>query len=168
MTIDLMFWLATAAFAWGLSLASYRWFATYNDWPMGEWQAHRPGLPIAIGLLAVLFAMLFALARGDETVLVLPLSGLGCAIAWTALTKVAAQAALILAPLAMLALLTLWMALAVNLPLSDQQSSLAQPAPAAPPGPAATDRDARVSNRDRGINGGQSKGAADVAPPAQR
>ncbi len=81
MSIDPMFWLATAAFAWGLSLASYRWFATYNGWPMGEWQAHRPGLPIAIGLLAVMFAVFFAVARGGETVLVLPLFGLICALA---------------------------------------------------------------------------------------
>ena len=38
MPVDTMFWLATAAFAWGLSLASYRWFAVHNGWPMGEWQ----------------------------------------------------------------------------------------------------------------------------------
>jgi hypothetical protein len=103
-----MFIVATLAFAWGLSLASYRWFAVHNGWPMGEWQAHRPGLPIAIGLFAVLFAMLFAFARGDSTALIVPLFGVLCALAWTALTRIGAQSALLLAPLAVLALLFLW------------------------------------------------------------
>ena len=44
MPVDPMFVLATAAFALGLSLATYRWFAANSGWPMGEWQAHRPGL----------------------------------------------------------------------------------------------------------------------------
>jgi hypothetical protein len=108
MPVDLMFVLATAAFAWGLSLATYRWFATQNDWPMGEWQAHRPGLPIAFGLMAIAVAMLFALARGGATLVVVPLFGLLCAWAWTALTKVGAQSALLLAPAAIVALMAVW------------------------------------------------------------
>ncbi|MDX2157098.1 MAG: hypothetical protein SFW09_11375 [Hyphomicrobiaceae bacterium] len=117
MPVDPMFWLATAAFAWGLSLASYRWFAFHNGWPMGEWQAHRPGLPIAIGLLAVVVAVFFAVARGGETVIVLPLFGLVCAIGWTALTRVAAQSALLLAPLAVIGLLAVWLSHAANVAL---------------------------------------------------
>ncbi|MEZ5856193.1 MAG: hypothetical protein R3D67_16120 [Hyphomicrobiaceae bacterium] len=163
MSIDPMFWLATAAFAWGLSLASYRWFATYNGWPMGEWQAHRPGLPIAIGLLAVLFAVFFALARGGETVLVLPLFGLICALGWTALTRVAAQSALILAPLAVLALLGLWLSLASHLPtpVNYGASAVAPPTTTVMPNandpayPAATDREGRIDDRDRGITFGK-------------
>lgn len=108
MPIDHLFVLATAAFAWGLSLATYRWFAVHNGWPMGEWQAHRPGLPIAIGLFAVALAILFALARGGATVFIVPLFGVLCALAWTALTRVGAQSALILAPVAVLALVVYW------------------------------------------------------------
>ena len=108
MPVDILFVLATAAFAFGLSLATYRWFAVYNGWPMGEWQAHRPGLPIAVGLFAMLFAMLFALARGGGTVLVLPLLGTLCALTWTALTRVGAQSALLLAPASVIGLLVFW------------------------------------------------------------
>ena len=52
MSDALMFVLAVAAFAWGLSLASYRWVALQNSWPMGVWQAERPILPRLIGLAA--------------------------------------------------------------------------------------------------------------------
>ncbi len=108
MPVDPMFVLATAAFALGLSLATYRWFAVHNGWPMGEWQAHRPGLPIAIGLFCVLLAMLFAMARGGATMLILPLLGVLCALTWTSLFRVGAQSALLLAPLALVGLLGLW------------------------------------------------------------
>ena len=100
MPVDPMFVLATAAFALGLSLASYRWFAVHNGWPMGEWQAHRPGLPIAIGLFCVLLALMFAMARGGATMLILPLLGVLCALTWTSLLRVGAQSSLLLAPLA--------------------------------------------------------------------
>lgn len=110
--VNLLFVLATAAFAWGLSLATYRWFAVHNGWPMGEWQAHRPGLPIAIGIFAMGMALLFALDRGDATMVVLPLFGLLCALAWTALTRVGAQSALLLAPIAVLALVLGWVSTA--------------------------------------------------------
>jgi hypothetical protein len=150
MPVDPMFWLATAAFAWGLSLASYRWFALYNGWPMGEWQAHRPGLPIAIGLLAVVFAMFFAVARGGETVFVLPLFGLICALGWTALTRVAAQSALLLAPIAVIVLVAVWMSAASQLALPAAEESPSREAPAGLL-PAATEREGRVSERDRGI-----------------
>lgn len=108
MSFDLLFFLATAAFGWGFSLTTYRWFATHNDWPMGEWQSHRPGLPIAIGLFAIFIAMLFALARGGPTIVVVPLCGVITALLWTGLTKVGAQAALLLAPIAVLGLIVAW------------------------------------------------------------
>jgi hypothetical protein len=110
--VDAIFVIATLAFAWGLSLATYRLFAVYNGWPMGEWQAHRPGLPIAIGLFAVLFAMLFAVARGGATVLIVPLFGFLCALAWTAMLRIGAQSALLLAPMAVMALLLMWISAA--------------------------------------------------------
>ena len=131
MPVDIMFLIATAAFAWGLSLATYRWFAVHNGWPMGEWQAHRPGLPIAVGLFCVLFALLFAMARGGATLLILPLFGILCAVTWTALTRVGAQSALLLAPAAVLSLVVLWMAaigqVTASTPAdsaSDRQSSI--------------------------------------------
>ncbi len=108
MPVDTMFILATLAFAWGMSLATYRWFAILNGWPMGEWQAHRPGLPIAIGFFAMAFAFVFGLARGGATTLIVPLFGILCALAWTALTRIGAQSSLLLAPVAVLALLFFW------------------------------------------------------------
>jgi hypothetical protein len=148
MPVDPLFWLATAAFAWGLSLASYRWFAVYNGWPMGEWQAHRPGLPIAIGLLSVMLAILFAIARGGATVFVLPLFGIVCGLGWTAITRVGAQSALLLAPLSVVALLIVWTMLASHVPaegptLRSQTHRLVYPA--------ATDREVDIADRDRGI-----------------
>lgn len=108
LTFDPMYLLAVAAFAFGLSLASYRWFAAHNGWPMGEWQAHRPGLPIAIGLFAMIFAMLFAMARGGATLLWVPAAGIIAALLWTWVARVGAQSALLLAPASVLGLLTYW------------------------------------------------------------
>ena len=62
--IDLGFVLAVVAFGWGLSLASYRWFAGHYGWPMGDWQAESPRLTILLGASAVVLAILYALARG--------------------------------------------------------------------------------------------------------
>lgn len=114
MLINMMFVAATLAFAFGLSVASYRWFARHNGWPMGEWQAHRPGLAVAVGVLCMVVAMLFALARGDATLLILPLLGGLIALAWTAIARVGSQVALILAPLCALLLIILWIAIATQ------------------------------------------------------
>lgn len=98
--LDFMFVLATAAFAWGLSVMTYRWFAIHNGWPMGAGHGRLPALPQAIGLAVITVAVVFALARGLGTTLVLPLVGVACAVAWTALLKVGAQSALLLGPAA--------------------------------------------------------------------
>ncbi|MEZ5818242.1 MAG: hypothetical protein R3D44_14270 [Hyphomicrobiaceae bacterium] len=164
MPADPMFWLAIAAFAWGLSLATYRWFAVYNGWPMGEWQAHRPGLPIAIGLFSILFAMLFAIARGGPAIVVVPLLGFVFAVAWIMMMRVAAQVALLLAPASVVALLIMWMAAASHVPVADASfyrpdgTLVADPATA----PAATDREADIADRDRGITRTEPGGV--VAP----
>jgi len=162
MPVDPMFWLATAAFAWGLSLASYRWFAIYNGWPMGEWQAHRPGLPIAIGLFSMLFAMLFAFARGGSTMMVLPLFGVLCALGWTALTRVGAQASLLLAPLAVIALLVWWVIAASHVAV--EGASVYAPEPGRLGRPAAIERDSDIAERDRGITRSDPR----VLPPLPR
>jgi hypothetical protein len=105
---DLMFVLATAAFAWGLSVMTYRWVAIRSGWPMGAWQASQPSIPLAIGLAALAVAVVFALARGVGTTLALPLVGLVCAVGWTAALKVGAQSALLLGPLAAVLVLIGW------------------------------------------------------------
>lgn len=150
MPVDPLFWLATAGFAWGLSLASYRWFAIHNGWPMGEWQAHRPGLPIAIGLLSVMLAMLFAVARGGATVLVLPLFGIVCGLGWTAITRVGAQSALLLAPMSVVALLIVWTMLASHMGV---EATMLRSQTLRLDEPAATEREAGIADRDRGITG---------------
>ena len=115
MAMDLIFWLAVAAFAWGLSLISYRWMAQVNGWPMGEWQTNRPGLPFALGLLAMAMAIVFALARGAGSGLAVPVLGTVLALLWTAILRVGAQAALLLAPFATLALVMAWIATPIAL-----------------------------------------------------
>ena len=160
MIIDPMLWLAIAAFAWGLSLASYRWFAVHNGWPMGEWHAHRPGLPIAIGLFSVLFAMLFAVARGGPTLVALPLIGLALALAWTTILRVGSQLSLLLAPLSVVVLLVFWMSAASSVSgaahYGIDSSAVSYPA--------ATDREADISERDRGI----TRVDENAAPPRSR
>lgn len=109
MSIDLLFLLATAAFGWGLSLATYRLFATRRGWPMGKLQSEAPAVPILIGLFAVIIAFLFAAARGAEFggwwILVF---GLLWSFFWTGLLRVAAQTALFFAPIATFLLIFTW------------------------------------------------------------
>lgn len=111
--IDLAFVLAVIAFGWGLSLATYRAVARQADWPMGEWHQHRPNLPIAVGALAMLPAMLFTVARGYGgfvlSAAAIPVFGLAWAIFWTGFLRVGAQSALLLAPSAAVLLLLRWL-----------------------------------------------------------
>jgi hypothetical protein len=112
---DLPFYLAVAAFGFGLSLASYRTFATRYEWPMGEWHRKRPALPVLIGILALIMAILFAIARGYSNVpgaayagWSIALFGGLLAIIWTGILKVASQVSLILAPVAAVLLTMVW------------------------------------------------------------
>lgn len=105
---DIMFVLAVAAFGWGLSVMTYRWVAIRNGWPMGAWQSQMPELPAMLGLVVIAVAMVFALARGWGTALILPLLGLAIAFGWTALLKVGAQSALLLGPAAAVLVLIGW------------------------------------------------------------
>lgn len=98
-----IFVLAIAAFAWGASLSAYRWVALQNAWPMGAWQAEQPLLARFIGLGAIVVALLTSLTLGGAVVpLVAILGGIG-AVIWTAVLKVGAQSALLLAPVAAVA-----------------------------------------------------------------
>jgi hypothetical protein len=112
---DLPFFLAVGAFGWGMSLATYRWFASRYDWPMGQWHRTRPALPILIGVLAMLGAVLFALARGYSGVPGAAIAGwsiigggLLLYLIWTAFLRVASQVSLLLAPVAAGLLVVSW------------------------------------------------------------
>ena len=106
---DLAFVLAIGALGWGLSLATYRVFAERRDWPMGRWQAERPMLTVAIGVVCAALAVLDAairLASGDSVggILII-LFGIGWAVFWTGFFRTGAQSALLLAPAAAFVLL---------------------------------------------------------------
>jgi hypothetical protein len=120
MVIDTLFLIASAAFGWGLSLATYRMFAVRNGWPMGEVQADQPVLAVMAGVFAIAAAFLFAAARGSEAggwgILVL---GLVLALLWTGVLRVGSQMSLFLAPLAAVALLLGWAH--IQLPGSDRE-----------------------------------------------
>jgi hypothetical protein len=102
--IDTPFYLAVAAFGLGLSLATYRMFASHYGWPMGHWHAERPFLPIVIGLICVLIAGAFALARGYGGYSfggwAIPMFGVALAVFWTGFLRVGSQVSLLFAPIA--------------------------------------------------------------------
>jgi hypothetical protein len=94
--------------------------------------------PIAVGLFAVLMAMLFALARGGATVVTLPFLGILCALAWISLTRVGAQASLLLAPAAVVGLVISWIFAAATVEFEGTRTEL--PSTAQPPTAAEVDR----------------------------
>ena len=69
---------------------------------MGAWQADWPAMPIALGLMCVLLALLFALARGYGGYVVsawaIPVFGVAWAVFWIGFLRVGAQSALLLGP----------------------------------------------------------------------
>jgi hypothetical protein len=111
--VDTAFFFAVWALGFGLSLATYRSFARHHGWPMGVWQAHRGPLPVLIGVVCMLVAGLFALARiygGHVTSgWAIPLFGVGWGIFWTGFFRVGAQSALLLGPAAAAILLVMWL-----------------------------------------------------------
>jgi hypothetical protein len=109
--VDLHFVLAVLALGLGLSLSTYRMFATRYSWPMGDWHRNLPGLPILIGFVAIILALLFALSRGYST----PVGGWAIvgfgilfAVLWTTLLRVGSQLSLLLAPAAAVLLGMVW------------------------------------------------------------
>jgi hypothetical protein len=110
--IDVGFVLAIGALGWGLSLATYRFFATLYDWPMGDWHLKWPTLPIVIGGAAITLAILFAAARGygghELSAWAIPVFGVAWAVFWTGFLRVGAQSALLLAPAAAVLLILRW------------------------------------------------------------
>lgn len=121
MPIDAVFFFATAACGFGLSLATYRFFALRNGWTMGDWHRHRPGLPIAIGVVAVVWSIMISLGRGGPSLWTIPLFGVFCAAVWTGVLKVGSQVSLVLAPVATVLLALAWMI--IETPNAAQRSS---------------------------------------------
>jgi hypothetical protein len=112
-SVDVGFVLAVVAFGWGLSLATYRAFATHYGWPMGTWHIEWPAFPITLGIGCVLLAVLFAMARGyggyTISAWAIPVFGVAWAVFWTGFLRVGAQSALLLAPPAAALLLMRWL-----------------------------------------------------------
>lgn len=101
--------IAVFALGFGLSLATYRIFASRYGWPMGEWQRESPLKPMLIGLFCFVVATLFAAARGvGGGGLLILVSGIVLAVLWTGLMRVASQMSLLLAPLAAFLLILGW------------------------------------------------------------
>ena len=109
---DPVIFCATAAFGWGLSLATYRIFALHYDWPMGDLHLHRPALPVLLGLACLIIGFVFALDRGADRGIGwgMLLSGLLLAVAWTGILRVASQTSLFLAPAAAAVVVFGWIA----------------------------------------------------------
>jgi ribose/xylose/arabinose/galactoside ABC-type transport system permease subunit len=106
---DNLFYLAVMAFAFGLSLSTYRLFAIRNSWPMGAFHADLPAVPIMIGLVSVTVAILFAAARAETGGWIMVGVGLVVGLLWTGLLRVGSQLSLFLAPLATGLLLLGWL-----------------------------------------------------------
>jgi hypothetical protein len=111
MSINPLFFLATATFGWGLSLATYRAVASRNGWPMGDPQAHHPLFVVLIGIVALITSFLFAVYGHTSSIVTgWAMIGLGLlfGLFWTGFLRVASQTALFLAPLATFLLLLGW------------------------------------------------------------
>jgi hypothetical protein len=111
--VDTAFFFAVWALGFGLSLATYRSFARHHGWPMGVWHIERATLPVAIGVMCMIAAGLFAAARiygGHYTSgWAIPLFGVAWAIFWTGFLRAGAQSALLLGPAAAAVLLAMWL-----------------------------------------------------------
>ncbi len=109
--VDNLFLLAVAALGWGLSLATYRFFALSNGWPMGALHNDLPVVPGLIGIAGLIAGLLFATARGAEDGgWVIIALGLLLAAVWTGFLRVGSQISLFLVPIATFLLLLGWLA----------------------------------------------------------
>ena len=109
MVVDHLFLLAAGAIGWGLALANYRVLALRQGWPLGEAQTIAPVTMTLIGLLSIAPGLAYAIVRGPmDGGVVIVLFGAALAVFWCGFLRVGAQSALLLAPLASLALLVAW------------------------------------------------------------
>lgn len=115
MLIDHLFMLSIIAFGLGLSVLTYRLFARRRGWPMGTLYSEAPMVPVVIGLFALLTGLSFAVARGAPSGgLIILVCGALLAIFWTGFLRVGSQAALLIAPLAAIALIFGWLAIPIG------------------------------------------------------
>lgn len=104
-----LFLFATGAFGWGLSLATYRYFAKRNGWPMGALHVDLPAVPIAIGAFAVFVGLIYAVVAGAAAGgWAIIMFGALLALFWTGFLRVGSQVSLVLAPVAAVLLLFSW------------------------------------------------------------
>ncbi len=111
MAMNPLFFLATAAFGWGLSLATYRAVANRNGWPLGDSQANHPLFVTLVGIVTLIISFLYATYGHSGPIttgwIIIGL-GLLFALFWTGFLRVASQTALLLAPLAAFLLVLGW------------------------------------------------------------
>lgn len=106
---DFLYFAASLALGWGVSLLAYRSIALRYEWPMGELHETKPMVPVLLGAFAIVIALLFAAARGgDAGGWWIVVTGLAWAIFWTALMRVGSQSSLIFAPAATVVLCAAW------------------------------------------------------------
>jgi hypothetical protein len=114
--IDQSFLLAVAAIGWGLSLATYRPLALKAGWPLGKAQERVPALTLIVAALSIAAGLVVATSRGAlHGGVAVILLGIALAVFWSGFLRVGAQSALLLAPLAALALGLSWVLAGVGL-----------------------------------------------------
>jgi hypothetical protein len=121
--IDNLFLLAVGALGWGLSLVSYRFFAIRLGWPMGALHIDFPAVPLLLGLVSVAFGAWVAVVRGpDGGGWIIALFGVLLAAFWIGFLRVGSQISLILAPLATILLIVVWLAEPISRERSDSNA----------------------------------------------
>lgn len=123
MMVNNLFLLAIAALGWGLSLATYRFFARRYNWPMGALQADLPFIPILIGTVSFLCGLAFAYLIGEELGgWIIVGCGLLLAIFWTGFLRVGSQISIFLAPAAAFMLIIGWFAIPLGFGIEGWQN----------------------------------------------
>lgn len=123
MMVNNLFLLAIACFGWGLSLATYRFFARRYKWPMGALQSDLPVIPITIGFVSFLCGLAFAFFVGpDLGGWIIVACGLLLAIFWTGFLRVGSQISLFLAPAAAFLLIIGWFAIPLGFGIEGWQN----------------------------------------------
>ncbi len=106
---DNLFYLASMAIGFGVTLATYRLFAFRNKWPLGALHADLPAIPIMLGMVSIVVGVLFAAFRADFDGWFIVAFGFLIAILLLSLLRVGSQITLLLAPLATALLLVGWL-----------------------------------------------------------
>jgi hypothetical protein len=90
----MMFAMPTLIFACGAALLSYRFYAAYHAWALGEfgYKSHLPGI---LGTALMLFAILFAATLGWTHVIVTLLGGFAVAYLYVYVFRMRTEAALL-------------------------------------------------------------------------